>query len=211
MLRNFRSAFSLEGALESGPLRNSNRPTTRFEPVNAVGLKRGAACCAPTQKLDLAVGKHLLDAGHVCFVHQRQLLQLAHTAGPFCTHQVALAGVPALDFAVRRELEALPGAAVGLQFQFWFRCVPWHCLIPSPEIRWWHRGGRTEVRRYMIMIIASLLMRSFSPTTATAGRWMTAVPRFWRRSRLSSGPARPPGRCLPCAAWFRSGPGRQSP
>src|SRR5712671_7412251 len=101
-------------------------------------------------KKSLAVGKHLLDAGHVRFIYQRELLQLAHAAGPFCTHQVALAGMPALDLAVRRELEALPGAAVGLQLQFWFRCVPWHAVNPSPEIRWFHRRGRTEVRPYMI-------------------------------------------------------------
>src|SRR6266849_5148245 len=124
----------------------------------------------------LAVRKHLLDAGYVRFIHQRQLLELAHAAGPFCAHQVALAGVAALDFAVGGELEALPGAAVGLQFQFRFRCVPWHCLIPSPKIRWWHRRGRTEVRPYMI-----LLMRSFPLITATAGRWTIAGPRAWRR------------------------------
>jgi hypothetical protein len=40
---------------------------------------------------------------------------------------MALAGVPALDLAVRRELEALPGAAMRFQFQFWFRFVPGHC------------------------------------------------------------------------------------
>jgi hypothetical protein len=31
MLRNFRSAFSLEGTPESGPLRNSKRRTAKFE------------------------------------------------------------------------------------------------------------------------------------------------------------------------------------
>src|SRR6266478_2188128 len=36
----------------------------------------------------LAVGKHLLDTGYVCFVDQRELFQLAHAAGPFCAHQV---------------------------------------------------------------------------------------------------------------------------
>src|SRR5260370_16005248 len=104
------------------------------------------------QKIEtaLAVGKHLLDAGDVCFVDQRQLLELAHAAGGFGTHQMALAGVPALDFAIRRELEALPGAAVGLQFQFWFRSVSRHCSNSSPEIRWRHRRGRTEVRPYII-------------------------------------------------------------
>src|SRR6266700_5574565 len=101
---------------------------------------KGTTYCAPTkkngwraipphaQKIDtaLAVGKHLLDAGHVCFVHQCELLQLAHAAGRFSAHQVALSGMPALNLAVGGKLEALPGAAVGLQFQFWFRCVPWH-------------------------------------------------------------------------------------
>src|SRR6266849_10358582 len=80
----------------------------------------------------LAVGKHLLDAGYVCFIHQRELLQLAHAARRFGAHQVALAGVPALDLAVRGDLEALPGAAMGLQFQFWFRCVSRHCWKSSP-------------------------------------------------------------------------------
>src|SRR5258706_5248982 len=88
----------------------------------------------------LAVGKHLLDAGHVGFVYQRELLQLAHAAGPFCAHQVALAGVAALDLAVGGELEALPGAAVRFQFQFRFRCVPWHCWKSSPDINALHRS-----------------------------------------------------------------------
>ena len=75
----------------------------------------------------LAVGKHLLDAGYVRFVDQRQLLELAHASRRLGTHQMALARVPALDFAVGGELEALPGAAVRFQFQFWFRCVSRHC------------------------------------------------------------------------------------
>jgi len=38
---------------------------------------------------------------------------------PFCTISGACR-VPALDFAVRRELEALPGAAVVFNFNFGF-------------------------------------------------------------------------------------------
>jgi hypothetical protein len=97
-------------------------------------LLRGALDAAPDyQRNSLSVRKHLLDAGHVSFIHQRQLLELSHAAGPFRTHQVALAGVPALDLPVRCELEALPGAAVRFQFQFRFRCVPWHCWKSSRQ------------------------------------------------------------------------------
>ena len=87
----------------------------------------GRSVLRPYKKIHLAVGKHLLDAGDVCFVDQRQLLELTHTARRFCAHQMAFTGVPSLDFAVGGELEALPGAAVGLLFQLWFRCVPRHC------------------------------------------------------------------------------------
>src|SRR5206468_1670220 len=41
--------------------------------------------------------------------------------------------MPALDLAVGRELEALPGAAMGFQFQFWLRCVSRHCWKSSRE------------------------------------------------------------------------------
>ena len=68
----------------------------------------------------LAVRKHLPDAGHVGLVYERQLLQLAHAARRFGAHQVALAGMTALDFAVGGDLEALPGSAVRFQLQFWF-------------------------------------------------------------------------------------------
>src|SRR5712671_3615761 len=97
-------------------------------------------------KKSLAVGEHLLDAGHVGFIYERELFQLAHAAGPFCTHQVALAGVPALDLAVRRELEALPGAAVGLQLQFRFRSVSRHCWKSSPDLNALRVKARLEIR-----------------------------------------------------------------
>src|SRR6202007_478264 len=48
--------------------------------------------------------------------------------------KVALAGVRTLELARRRQLEALPRAAVGLQFHFRFRCVPWHCWKSSRQI-----------------------------------------------------------------------------
>jgi hypothetical protein len=44
---------------------------------------------------------------------------------------VALAGVHTFDFAVRGDLETLFGAAMGFQFQFWFRRIPWHDLKVS--------------------------------------------------------------------------------
>src|SRR5712692_5385629 len=96
-------------------------------------------------KAGLAIRKHLLDAGDVCFVDQGQLLELAHASGRLGTHQMALARVAALDFAVGGELEALPGAAVRFQFQFWFRCVSRHCWKSSQQIsfRWLRRAGRT--------------------------------------------------------------------
>src|SRR5229473_5924974 len=148
----------------------------------------------------LAVRKHLLDAGHVCLVHQRQLLELAHAAGPFCAHQVALAGVPALDLAVGGKLEALPGAAVRFQFQFRFRCVPWHCWKSSRQFDCAvGYGGRGKPRPYKIMVALkkdglksaptksppnprdNLLVRSSALITATAGRWTTAGPLALRR------------------------------
>jgi hypothetical protein len=76
----------------------------------------------------LAVGKHLADGGYVSRTNQRQLLELAHAAGGFCAHEVALAGVHAFNFAVRGDFETLAGAAMGFQFQFWFRGIPWHSL-----------------------------------------------------------------------------------
>jgi hypothetical protein len=59
-----------------------------------------------------AVREHLPDGGYVSGTDQRQLLQLAHAAWSFSAHQVALAGVHPFDFAVRGNLETLPGAAV---------------------------------------------------------------------------------------------------
>jgi hypothetical protein len=76
-------------------------------------LRRALDAAPDYQRKSLSVGKHLPDASHVGFIYQRELFQLAHAAGPFCAHQVALAGVPALDLAVGGELETLPGAAVG--------------------------------------------------------------------------------------------------
>jgi hypothetical protein len=43
---------------------------------------------------------------------------------------MALAGVHANDFAGCGYLEALCGAAVGLELQLWFRLVSWHCVKP---------------------------------------------------------------------------------
>jgi hypothetical protein len=80
----------------------------------------------------LAVRKHLSDCGYVSGADQRQLLQLAHAAWSFCAHQVAFAGMHPFDFAVRGDLETLSSAAMGFQFQFWFRRIPWHDLKYSP-------------------------------------------------------------------------------
>jgi hypothetical protein len=40
--------------------------------------------------------------------------------------------VHAFDFAVGGDFEALFGATMGFQFQFWFRRIPWHGLKVSP-------------------------------------------------------------------------------
>ncbi len=80
-----------------------------------------------------AVRKHLSDGGYVSGTDQRQLLEFAHAAWSLCAHQVAFAGVHAFDFAVRGDLEALFGAAMRFQFQFWFRRIPWHGLKYSPS------------------------------------------------------------------------------
>jgi hypothetical protein len=109
--------------------------------------RKGSIYLAPTKKTDgvqflgtrrkivtaLAVREHLLDAGHVGLAHQSQLLELAHAAGRFGSHQVALAGVAAQDLAVGGDLEALPRATVRLQFQFWFRSVSRHDLKSSRD------------------------------------------------------------------------------
>jgi hypothetical protein len=118
--------------------RNSNLANGRWS-------QKGRSMLRPYMET-LAVGEHLLDAGHVGFIYERELFQLAHAAGPFCTHQVALAGVPALDLAVRRELEALPGAAVGLQLQFRFRSVSRHCWKSSPDLNALRVKARLEIR-----------------------------------------------------------------
>src|SRR6202040_1757189 len=112
--------------------------------VNGCWSQMGRSMLRPYMET-LAVGEHLLDAGHVGFIYQRELLQLAHAAGPFCTHQVALAGVAALDLAGGGELKALSGATVGLQLQFWFRCVPWHCWKSSPDLNALRVKARLEI------------------------------------------------------------------
>src|SRR5260370_19676290 len=60
--------------------RFKHKGTNYFAPTKKNGWR---AISPHAQKIDtaLAVGKHLLDAGHVCFVHQRELLQLAHAGG----------------------------------------------------------------------------------------------------------------------------------
>src|SRR5882762_5973048 len=181
-------------------------------------LRRTLAAVPVFQRNSLAVRKHLLDAGHVRFTHQRQLLELAHTAWGLRAHQVALAGVAALDLAVRRELEALPRAAESLQLQFRFRCVSWHFLKSSPELDALHAsrhvlksGLGCQLGRSMLRPYKSRNAHLMALITAIAGRWTIAGPRAWRRSRPFSARAMLPGRCLPCAAWSRSGPGRQFP
>jgi hypothetical protein len=49
-------------------------------------------------------------------IDQGRLLQMAHTLGFLRTHQVTLAGMPSDYLAATRNLEALGGAAMGLQF-----------------------------------------------------------------------------------------------
>src|SRR5207253_1264781 len=66
----------------------------------------------------LAVGKHLLDAGDVRLVHQRQLLQLAHAAWRFRTHQVALTRVHAFNFAMRGMVSIWPWSPISMSKRF---------------------------------------------------------------------------------------------
>jgi hypothetical protein len=64
-------------------------------------------------------------------MYERQLLQMTHALGRLRAHQVALARMSAQNLSILRELETLRGSAVRLQFQFWFRSVPWHLLSPN--------------------------------------------------------------------------------
>jgi hypothetical protein len=77
-------------------------------------LRRTLDIVSVVQRKSLSVGKHLLHGGYVGFVYERQLLEFAHAAGGFRAHQVALAGMATLDFAVGGDLEAFSGAAMRL-------------------------------------------------------------------------------------------------
>jgi hypothetical protein len=114
--QSLRSAFQL---------RSKAKPKT---------LCRGGACSARPTRLGAnlprrnlkRVRQHLLRLQPVRFAHQRQLLQLAHAARSLCAQDVPLARVRANNFAGRRHLKPLRGAAVRLQFQLWFGSVSWH-------------------------------------------------------------------------------------
>jgi hypothetical protein len=88
--------------------------------------------CPLLQRKSLSVRQHLLDAGYVGFVDERELLELTHAARGFGAHQMALPRMAALDFAGGGEPKALACAAVRFQFQFWFRSISRHFLKSSP-------------------------------------------------------------------------------
>ena len=69
----------------------------------------------------LPVRQHPLDVFHVRRMHQRHFLQMAHALWQLGAHQVPLARVRTQNFARRSDLEPLGGAAMRLQFQFYFR------------------------------------------------------------------------------------------
>jgi len=126
-------------------------------------------------------------------------------AGGFGAHQVALAGVPALDLAVGSDLEALSGAAMRLQLQFWLRCISRHCWKSSPDF-----GALCALRRLLQFELNCLLGRIpprraplQNPSWAFDGArycdcWALddGWPAGWRRLRLFSVRARPPGRAF---------------
>jgi hypothetical protein len=92
-----------------------------------------AISCAFTKNKNLeAVRHHLPDGVDIRLVYLGQLLELAHTFGSLGAKQVAFARMTANDFAIGGDLKAFLCAAVGLQLQFWFLPVTWHCFESSP-------------------------------------------------------------------------------
>ena len=92
----------------------------------------GKTKLAETGELTLAlknlspVGQHLTHRCDVGLIDLRQLLELAHALGRLGAEQVTLARMHPENLAIRGDLETLFCAAMGLQFQFWFRRIPWH-------------------------------------------------------------------------------------
>ncbi|MND04872.1 hypothetical protein D3C83_253450 [compost metagenome] len=62
--------------------------------------------------------------------YQSHLLQQAHALGFLGAHQVALAGMSPQDLAIGRDLEALGGAALRFQLQFYLTPVFRHDSCP---------------------------------------------------------------------------------
>ncbi len=85
------------------------------------------------EKLE-AVRHHLPDGVDVGLVDFGQLLEFAHALGGLGAEQVALARMHANDFAIRGNLKTLTRAAMGLQLQFWFQRIAWHCFESSPYV-----------------------------------------------------------------------------
>src|SRR5467141_307617 len=180
-------------------------------------LRRALDAAPDNQRKSLSVRKHLLDAGHVGFIYQRELLQLAHAAGPFCAHQMALAGVAALALAIGGELKRFLAPRCVFNFNFGFDAFlgiagnPLLILLSTTSQGAFKVDLGANWGAACCAAKKNVFARLMARITATAGRWTLSVPQAWRRLRLFSGPAMPPKRSLPCAAWFRSGPGRQSP
>ena len=72
------------------------------------------------------VGQHLHGLERIGFADPGQLFELTHALGLFGAEQVALAGVHANQLAGAGNLEALGGAAMGLELHFRLGAIAWH-------------------------------------------------------------------------------------
>src|ERR1700722_5494449 len=165
----------------------SEVPSTFPSKLRAVFSPRLETHHAFTTKLITAkyssVRHHLAQSPHIGLAHQRQLLQLAHTAGLFRSQQMAFAGVHALDLAGAGELETLPRSAVRFQFLLRIRRIPWHSVTSSRSflnVGLWFKTTRRDLR--------------YPPLAPPA----SPPPRpSWELTM-------PPTHCLPCAPAFQS-------
>jgi hypothetical protein len=109
------------------------RCLARFAEVKPQLHCEDAMNCAATKNEKLeAVGHHLPYGVDIGLMDFGQLLELAHALGGLGTEQVTLAGMHADNFAIGGDLETLARAAMGLQLQFGFLPITWHCFESSP-------------------------------------------------------------------------------
>jgi hypothetical protein len=136
------------------------RCLARFEGLAPRGvapqLVKQAEDCAEFQRKNLAIRKHLPDGGHVPRADQRNLLELAHTAGALGAGEVAFAGMGAHDFSARGDFETLSSAAMGFQFPFWLLRISWHYKNPLLLAGW----PPTETR-YILLEWGAAVLRPY--------------------------------------------------